>query len=405
MNNHLIVISLLDGKGPTGVEAHFNQLIHDARSRGVSTLLVSAYPAQRLWASLARRLLGAVRLVDQERAAVLSLWINSKVIGAKLARALARASAGGAVTLYAQDPLSAQAALQASARRRCRVVTVIHYNTSQADELVMKGEATPGGPLWRALVSAEAQALPQVDHIIFVSAFMQAEIRARMAAIGAVPQSVIPNFIGRTLPHGASPHGGDLIAIGTLEARKNQAFLLQVLARAKAHGFCYTLTLVGDGPDRARLEALTRQLGLQEQVRFAGFQQHAAHLIPQHRLLVHAALMENLPIALIEALAMGRPILAPAVGGIGELYRHGVEGYFWPLDDVDAAAALLVRTLTDAAAYRRMAHAARARYLDKFDSAFLSGRWLSTILDQPHYATTCSTPTNCPNPTIVKAVQ
>ncbi len=388
MKNHLIVISLLDGKGPTGVETHFNQLIHEAQANGIDGLLVSAYPSQRLWAKLARLLIPAVRIVDKERAGVLSLWINSKVIAGKLASVLARAiDCGGAVTLYAQDPLSARIALKANGHRHCRVVTVIHYNASQADELLMKGEAKPGGPLWRFIVSAEAESLPQVDHIIFVSAFMQGEIGARMPAIGSVPQSVIPNFIGSSSMCGdCVAAGGDLIAIGTLEARKNQAFLLHVLARAKSRGYLYTLTLVGNGPDRTKLVALTEQLGLQDQVTFAGFQKNAARLIPQHRILVHAALMENMPITLIEALAMGRPILAPAVGGITEIFRHGVEGYFWPLDDIDAAAALLIEALNDADAYRRWSQAALARYQEKFHSELLAGRWLTTILNQPHLA-------------------
>jgi glycosyltransferase involved in cell wall biosynthesis len=386
LKHHLIVVSLLDGKGPTGVEAHFNQLMQEARANGVASLLVSAYPSQRLWARLARQLVPVVGLVDKERAGVLSLWINCKVIAAKLASVLTRAIAsGGAVTLYAQDPLSARIALQANRDRRCRVVTVIHYNASQADELLMKGEATSGGPLWRLMVSAEAESLPQVDHIIFVSTFMQGEIGARMATIRGVPQSVIPNFIGRAaMCSDCVAGGGDLIAIGTLEARKNQAFLLHVLARARSRGFLYTLTLVGDGPDRAKLEALTAQLGLQDQVTFAGLQKNAARLITQHRILVHAALMENMPITLIEALAMGRPILAPAVGGITEIFRHGVEGYFWPLGDIDRAAVLLIDALTDAAAYQRLSQAALARFQEKFHSDLLAGQWLATILDQPH---------------------
>ena len=388
MNNYLIVISLLDGNGPTGVEAHFNQLIHEAQANGIDSLLVSAYPSERLWAKLARQLIPVVRLVDKERAGVLSLWINSKVIAAKLTSLVARAiDRRGTVTLYAQDPLSACIALKVNGDRRCRVVTVIHYNSSQAEELLMKGEAKPGGPLWRLHVSAEAEALPQVDHIIFVSAFMQSEIRARMAAMNAVPQSVIPNFIAHpSLRRDGVPGGRDLIAIGTLEPRKNQAFLLHVLATAKARGFSYTLTLVGNGPDRTKLMALTEQLGLQDQVMFAGFQKHAASLISQHRILVHAALIENMPITLIEALAMGRPILAPAVGGISEIFSHGVEGYFWSLNDIDGAAALLIKALTDADAYNRLSQAAHARYQEKFDSALLTDRWLNTVLNQPHRA-------------------
>lgn len=385
MNHHLIVISLLDGHGPTGVEAHFNQLIHHAQAYGITSQLVSAYPARRLWASLARRLVPALRMIDRERASVLSLWINSKVIEAKLADLTAQASErGDAITLYAQDPWCAQLALGAGKHRRCRVVAVVHYNISQTEELILKGEARADGPVARLLGAAEVHALPQVDHLIFVSAFMQRELRARVAGLRIVAQSVIPNLSTPASTQADADAGGaDLIAIGTLEARKNQAFLLRVLAKANALGFRYTLTIVGDGPDQARLEALSSQLGLQEQVRFAGRQPHAATLIPRHRLLVHAALMENMPVALIEALAAGRPILAPAVGGIVEIFNDGVEGCFWPLDDVDAAAGLLIRVLSDSGAYQRMTQAALARYRLKFDHAVLLAEWLSTVTDKP----------------------
>lgn len=383
MNDHLVVVSLLDGKGPTGVEAHFNQVLAEARAAEVDCLLVSAYPSQRKWARVARRLIPAIRLVSLEYAEIFSLWINCKIISEKLTALLARES--GAITLYAQDPLSACVALKINRQHRCRVVTVIHYNTSQGDELLTKGEATVGGPLWRFVAAAELHALPRVDHLIFVSKFMQNEIARRMPATHAVPQSVVPHFAGRATPHRASqPCGNDLIAIGTLETRKNQAFLLHVLARAKAGGFRYTLTLVGNGPDRAMLVDLVTHLGLQEQVTFAGFQQQAARLIPRHRMLVHAALVENLPITLIEALAAGRPILAPAVGGIPEIFRHGVEGYFWPLDDPDGAAQLLIGALSDGATYRRLALAARSRYQEKFHSNQLAGQWLATVLNRQH---------------------
>lgn len=382
MKNHLVVVSLLDGKGPTGVETHFNQVLDAARAAGIDGVLVSAYPAQRLWAALARRLLPLVRLVSLERAEILSLRINSAILFAKLAVLLTHVS--GPVTLYAQDPLSACIALKLKRKRarHCRVVTVVHYNLSQSEELLTQGVAARGGPLWRFIGAAEAQALARVDYIIFVSAFMQREIARRMPATSAVRQSVIPHCAGSATAHATKPPAGKhLIAIGTLETRKNQAFLLQVLARAQARGFRYTLTLVGNGPDHAMLMALTLQLGLQEQVTFAGFQKDAAGLIAQHRMLVHAALIENLPITLIEALAAGRPILAPAVGGIPEIFSDGVEGYFWPLHDPDAAATLLIHALGDAPTYRRLARAARVRYQENFHCDQLTARWLATILD------------------------
>jgi glycosyltransferase involved in cell wall biosynthesis len=383
LNNELVIISLLDGKGPTGVETHFNQLIHEARAHGVEGLLVSPYPSEKLWtkfASLAGRVIGSV---SKEHGEIFGWWVSSKVIEGKLRRVLSRAaSQGHAITLCAQDPLSAKTALKLRRTHTCRVVAVIHYNVSVADELLMKGEAKLNGPAWRFAVDTEQQTLPRVDQLVFVSGFMRGVILERLPAVANVAHAVIPNFASEVCTGHHSPGiSADMISIGTLEPRKNHAFLLHVLAKANSLGYRYTLTLVGNGPEHAKLLALSTELGLDDQVHFAGFKKNAAALLPQHRVLVHAARMENMPITLIEALAASRPILAPAVGGIGEIFSHGVQGYYWPLDDVDAAAALLIDVLDNAGIYHRFSEAALVRYRTKFDCNTLVCRWLETILD------------------------
>jgi glycosyltransferase involved in cell wall biosynthesis len=383
VKNELVIVSLLDGKGPTGVETHFNQLIHEARAHGIDGLLISAYPSKQLWtkfASVAARVIGSV---SKEHAEIFAWWVSTKVIEGKLTRALSRrASQGNTITLCAQDPLSAKIALKVRRNHDCRVVAVIHYNVSVAEELFLKGEAKVDGPVWRFVVRTEQQTLPHVDQLVFVSEFMRGVILERLPAVASVPHAVIPNFASqsRTGDHPLAITG-DMISIGTLEPRKNQEFLLHVLAKAKSLGCCYTLTLVGNGPDQARLMALAKALGIENQINFAGFCKNAAALIPQHRILVHAARMENMPISLIEALAAGRPILAPAVGGIREIFSDAVQGYYWPLDDIDASAALLIEVLSNADTYRRFSDAALLRYRTKFDCNTLVSRWLATILN------------------------
>jgi glycosyltransferase involved in cell wall biosynthesis len=382
MKSTLIVVSLLDGKGPTGVETHFNQVIARAHGFDIDARLVCPYPAQPLWtraANLARR--GLAKL-DRERAAIVDAWIQGKVIESKLIRMLKQAQARGrSVTLYAQCPLSARVALRLKERFDCRVVMVVHYNVSVADELVMKGEAQRHGPLWHFALRTEQLALPRVDMLIFVSQFMRRVVMERLPQLDGVRHAVIHNFIGEPCPpEPRKSFDADLIAIGTLEPRKNQAVLLRVLARARERGRRYTLTLVGNGPDGASLAALARELGIGDQVRFMGFQKNAARLIARHRVLVHAARVESMGIVLVEAMAAGRPVLAPAVGGIAEVFDDQIEGFHWPLDDVDAAADLLVRVLSDEALYARLAQAALVRYRTGFDSEMLVSHWLTALL-------------------------
>lgn len=382
MNSTLIVVSMLDGKGPTGVETHFNQVIARAHGFDIDARLVCPWPAQRLWASAARVARRGLARVDRERAGIMDAWIQCKVIEGKLAAMVRQAQARGrSVTLYAQDPLSAQVALRIKERFDCRVVAVVHYNVSVADELVMKGEARRHGPLWRFTLRTEQLALPQVDMLIFVSQFMRRVVMERLPQLAEVRHAVIHNFIGEPgAPDPRCVHEADLIAIGTLEPRKNQAFLLRVLARAKERGRRYTLTLVGNGPDGAALATLARELGVDDQVRFMGFQKNAARLIARHRVLVHAARVESMGIVLVEAMAAGRPVLAPAVGGIAEVFDDRIEGFHWPLDDVDAAASLLIEVLSDDALYARLAQAALRRYRTGFDSDMLVSHWLTSLL-------------------------
>ncbi|MGJ7918458.1 glycosyltransferase family 4 protein [Massilia sp. LXY-6] len=390
MNHALRIVSLLDGNGPTGVEKHFNEILAQARAYDIDAELVSPHPRRGIWSKCANQARRLMARVSKEHAAVFGAWIESKVIESMLMKTLPNCSTRGrAITLYAQDPLSAKAALKVKARHECRVVIVIHYNVSIAEELLMKGEATINGPLWRLAVRTEQSTLPYVDQIIFVSDFMRQVALDRLPGLVNVSHTVIPNFIADPPSAEHPAHmDADVISIGTLEPRKNHAFLLHVIARTNSLGHRYTLTIVGNGPEEARLKTLACELGIASQVIFAGFRKNAARMIVRHRVLAHAAQIENMPITLIEALAAGRPILAPAVGGIMEIFDNATEGYHWPLDDVDAAAALLIKVLDDPDMYRQLSDAALTRYRSKFDGALLASHWLTTILNSygPNHA-------------------
>jgi glycosyltransferase involved in cell wall biosynthesis len=121
----------------------------------------------------------------------------------------------------------------------------------------------------------------------------------------------------------------DLICIGTLEPRKNQRYALDIVAASVRIGRPLSLTLVGDGPDRMMLESLAQELGIRQQVSFAGFMRNAADLIQTHAGCLHVARLENLPLALIEALSRSVPVFAPAVGGVPEVFADGNEGRFY----------------------------------------------------------------------------
>jgi glycosyltransferase involved in cell wall biosynthesis len=189
----------------------------------------------------------------------------------------------------------------------------------------------------------------------------------------------VPNFVSEPTNGHDAPLTADLISIGTLERRKNHQYLLHVLARTKAMGHSYRLTLVGEGPLRGKLIALARALGISEQIDFAGYVPAAAALIRRHRLYVHAARMETLGIALIEALAAARPVCAAPVGGVPEVITDGVEGKFWDLEDPEGGARAVIAILSDEGLYARMSAAARARYEADFATEIVAPRLLQAL--------------------------
>ena len=240
----------------------------------------------------------------------------------------------------------------------------------------------------------EQEVLPKLDQVIFVSNYMRRIVLARNPALASVEQAVIPNFPEHAADSApaAKPLRADIISIGTLEPRKNQGYLLHVLAETRRLGYRYRLTLVGDGPSRAQWEALAKQLGVADQVEFLGYVLGASSLLPAHRVYAHAAQMESFGIVLIEAMSYGLPVFAPAVGGIPEVFDDGVEGVVWPLNDAATCAAKLVETLEDQRAWRHLSQAAKQRYQTRFAPDVLGPKWISAI--------TANLPSASPEPVV-----
>ena len=212
---------------------------------------------------------------------------------------------------------------------------------------------------------------------------MQRTFNNRLQNITSTPQLVIPNFpaLPRSDAENYSLVSGDIIAIGTLEPRKNQSFILHVLAECKALGKNYTLTIVGDGPDRANLEILSVELGIAEQVKFLGFKKEASQYIRDHRVLVHAAHMENLPIVLTEAMSYKRPILAAPVGGIPEVLTDGKEGYYWDLENAHHSAEILISILENSQKWQLMSEMAGNTFATRFHPNIVGRRWMNALLE------------------------
>lgn len=157
-----------------------------------------------------------------------------------------------------------------------------------------------------------------------------------------------------------------LATLGRLAEQKAYGVLLEALARLPAATPDWRLVLLGDGPLRGELEARAGALGLAERVVFAGFRDDAAALLPAFDGVVFSSHFEGLPIALLEAMAAGKPVVSTAVGGIPAALEDEREALLVPPRDPAALAAGLARLLADGGLRERLGAAARRRYQREF---------------------------------------
>jgi len=160
--------------------------------------------------------------------------------------------------------------------------------------------------------------------------------------------------------------------VGRLVQRKGVDVLLQAWARSAAarHG---RLLLVGDGPERARLEAIARDLGIAESVHFAGERTDTLACYAAADAFVFPSRREGLPNALLEAMSCGLPAIATRIGGCTDVVTDG-SGILVPPDDVPALVAALDELAAEPARRAAVAAAGRQRVLEAFSFAVTAAR-------------------------------
>jgi glycosyltransferase involved in cell wall biosynthesis len=141
------------------------------------------------------------------------------------------------------------------------------------------------------------------------------------------------------------------------------------------------LVIVGDGPERPALEALTVHLGLSDRVRFEGFRQDVPEVLAALDVLVLSSRgLEGLPLIVVEALAVGRPVIATRVAGTPEIFTR--EGFGWLVapDDASELAEAMRRAASEPAdRIQAMRAAARQQAVERFDASREYGRIASLI--------------------------
>jgi glycosyltransferase involved in cell wall biosynthesis/nucleoside-diphosphate-sugar epimerase len=165
--------------------------------------------------------------------------------------------------------------------------------------------------------------------------------------------------------------GSRLLFVGRLAAVKGLPVLLEAVARLAKDRPDVTLVVAGDGPDRAKLEAQARRLGVSARVEFRGYQSQAQvrELLRQTDVFAMASFAEGVPVVLMEAMAAGVPVIATRIAGVPELVEDGVSGFLVPPSEPGAIAEKAVLLLDDANLRNRLGAAGRAKVEREFNVA------------------------------------
>ncbi|WP_439519120.1 glycosyltransferase [Hydrogenophaga sp.] len=168
-----------------------------------------------------------------------------------------------------------------------------------------------------------------------------------------------------------------LLFVGRLAAVKGVPVLFKALKRVAVDHPDLRLTLVGDGPERAALEAECRAMGLSDVVEFAGYrgQAEVAQALLETDVLVLPSFAEGLPVVLMEALAARVPVIATRIAGVSELVEDGVSGRLVaPGDPLALEQALRALLEAPTEARNAMGTAGRERVVAEFDSVVEAGK-------------------------------
>lgn len=228
------------------------------------------------------------------------------------------------------------------------------------------------------LVGLEPSFLPvvkfsieQSDGVTAVSRFLREKTQTNYGVEKDI--EVIPNFINsekyRRVPdqnvQASCAPNGEKVLVHTSNFRpvKRVIDVIKIFHQVQTK-VPSRLLLIGDGPDRSQCELLTRELGIQDKVKFLGKQTEFVNVLSVADLFLMPSQSESFGLSALEAMACEVPVISTSVGGLPELQVHGQTGYIAEIGDIDRMARYAIELLTNPAKHRLFAAAARARALE-----------------------------------------
>jgi glycosyltransferase involved in cell wall biosynthesis len=229
----------------------------------------------------------------------------------------------------------------------------------------------------RAMIWLDRRLVRRFDRVLVVSDKVRSQLLASgmpAAKVTLVHNAIVleryqrtgrPNLLDGLVGRHVEPPIA--VTIGRLSAEKGHRDFVAALGLVAARGGKLSAVLVGDGPERPRLEAQVAALGLTDRVHFTGYIQAPERVFEDVDLMVLPSYTEGLPNVVLESLVMDVPVLATRVGGTPEVITDGVSGRLVAPGQPEALAAEMLAFLGDRPGWQAMARAGRAHVVAHFD--------------------------------------
>jgi colanic acid/amylovoran biosynthesis glycosyltransferase len=202
----------------------------------------------------------------------------------------------------------------------------------------------------RAIILALGEKVKRAKFVAAISSYCQSQLyrwcdRADWPKIQIIHCGLDQPFFAQTPT--PIPQNSRFVCVARLGEQKGHFVLLAAAHQLALEGWQFKLSLVGDGPLRPQIEAMIVQYGLQQHVELTGWLSNAAvrQQILAAQVMVLPSFAEGLPVVIMEALALGRPVIGTYIAGIPELVEHGVSGWLVPSGSVTALTAVMRQVL------------------------------------------------------------
>ncbi|MGQ9627152.1 MAG: glycosyltransferase family 4 protein [Anaerolineae bacterium] len=266
--------------------------------------------------------------------------------------------------------------LSALLGKRPALVATVHSSTRMEQRSQLKG-------IFYEML--ERWTVPKSDHVVTVSGYLRSELIGWNISTNRI--SVVPNGVqvNRTAEGereavrrelGLSPTDRVIGTVGRLEPAKGLFYLLQAIEKLLPAWPQIKCVMVGDGRLAVQLREFVASHGLQGHVLFTGFRSDVPRLLEAFDVFALPSLTEGIPIALLEACACARPIVASRVGGVPEVISDGRTGYLVDAGDVSGLADAIDVLLRDEALARWVGGQAAVDVANRYSiKNMLNGTW------------------------------